>query len=301
MRTFLPKLALLALLCPVAIAQTSARTYVTEILKLLAQSPASDWRPIPDEDVVLLELASGTVAIELAPFASPARTGQWRALVRGGYFDRSSVQRMQENYVLQWGESQGAAPPDGLGAKLPDETVFAFTAQMAGLFVPLGAVDSYAPEVGFIDDFPVGIDRAGERAWALHCHGTIGTVQSDPGTTAGGIWYYAAVGNPARELDGRLAVVGRVIEGFDAMTTLPRGGGVYGFLDEAKHVPILRTRLAADLPEGERPRFERLRTRSDTFTTLLRMRAASLAKGAPVSAPYPVDACSIPLPVRRAG
>lgn len=289
------------LLYPVGVAQAApARTYVTEIPELLAASPASDWQPIPDEDIVLLELASGTVAAELAPFASPRHVARWRALVHGGYFDQSSVQRVQENYVVQWGESTGVRPPGELGARLPDETGFAFTPAMAKTFVPLGAVDSYAPEVGFIDTFPVGVDKARERAWVLHCHGVIGTVQADPETTSGGVYYYAAIGNPPRELDGRISVVGRVIEGIEAMSTLPRGKGGYGFLDEAGHVPILRTRLASDVPATQRPRFERLRTDSDTFGTLLRMRAASLAGEAAAPAPYPVDACSVPLPVRRA-
>ena len=291
---------LLALLCPIGASQAEVRTYVTEIPELLAKSPASDWQQIPDSDIVLLELASGTVAVELAPLASPEHVEQWRSLIRAGYYAQSSVQRVHENYVVQWGPSTSARPPGETGRKLADETRFAFTASMAKKFIPLPAVDSYAPNVGFIDTLPVGVDKARERAWVLHCPGVIGTVQEQPDTLPGGIYYYAAIGNPARELDGKISVVGRMIEGIDAMTTLPRGSGVYGFLDETKYVPILHTRLASDMPAGSRPRFERLRTDSKTFAELVRMRGASFSKGAPASAPYPVDACSVPLPVRRA-
>jgi len=293
-------LLLLLLACGTGVSQAAAvRTYVTEIPELLARSPASDWERIPDGDIVLLELASGTVVVELAPFASPGHAGRWRSLVRDGYYDDSSVQRVQENYVVQWGEATGTRSPGEAGARLPDETRFAFTPSMEKAFVPLGAVDGYAPHVGFIDGFPVGVDEAREHAWVLHCHGAVGTVQADPASTPGGVYFYAAIGNPARELDGRIPVVGRVIEGIEAMSTLPRGEGVYGFLDASRHVPIQRTRLAGDIPAGDRPRFERLRTGSGTFATLLRLRAASLARAASASAPYPVDACSVPLPVRR--
>lgn len=292
---------LAALLLPTAASQSQPppRTYVTEIPELLAQSAKSEWQAIPDGDIVLLDLATKTVVIELAPFASPAQVARWRSLIDSGYFSESSVQRVQENYVVQWGQATGARLPGGDGPRLPDETGFAFSPSVSARFVPLGAVDTYAPEVGFIDTFPVGIDRAGERAWVLHCHGTVGTVQADPDTTSGGVYFYAATGNPARELDGRIPVVGRVIEGIDAMTTLPRGEGVYGFLDPAGYVPILRTRLASELQPDVRPKFERLRVDSRTFAALLRMRGASLAKDAPGSAPYPVDACSVPLPTRR--
>ena len=289
--------AALALCALAGVAQAEVRSYVTEIPTLLEQSPASDWESIPDEDLMVLELANGTVVVELASFAAPAHVAQWRALVDSGYFDASSVVRAQENYVVQWGETTGARSPGAAGAPLPKEATFAFSTQ-AARFVPLGAVDSYAAEVGFIDGFPVGLDHERAQAWVLHCHGAIGTVQADPQTTPGGVYYYTAIGNPARELDGRIAVVGRVIDGIDALSTLPRGQGVYGFLDEAAYVPIRTTRLASRLPPGERPGYERLRGDSDTFASLLRLRAAARAKGAPEGAPYPIDACSVPLPVR---
>lgn len=290
---------LIVVLCSIGVSQAAVRTYVTEIPELLAQSPGTDWQQIPDSDIVLLELALGTVAAELAPFASSEHVEQWRSLVRAGYYTESSVQRVHENYVVQWGPSTSTRPPGEDGGKLGDETRFDFTPSMAEKFVPLDSADSYAPNVGFIDTFPVGVDKAHERAWVLHCPGVIGTVQEDPDTLPGGVYYYAAIGNPARELDGKISVVGRMIEGIDAMSALPRGTGVYGFLDQAKYVPILRTRLASDMPVEERPRFERLRTDSQTFATLVRLRGASFSKGAPVSARYPIDACSVPLPVRR--
>ena len=169
--------AALALCVLAGAVQADVRSYVTEIPSLLEQSPASDWESIPDEDLMVLELANGTVVVELAPFAAPAHVAQWRALVESGYFDASSVVRAQENYVVQWGETTGARSPGAAGAPLPKEATFAFSTE-AARFVPLGAVDSYAAEVGFIDGFPVGLDH--ERARPGSCIATVPSARSRP-------------------------------------------------------------------------------------------------------------------------
>lgn len=291
--------ALFALLCAAGTSRAAVRTYVTEIPEILAQSPASDWETIADDDLIYLQLATGTVVIELAPFASPEHVAQWRALIRSGYYATSSIQRVQENYVVEWGESTGALSLGEVSAKLAGETTFAFTPAMQKAFLPLDVADTYAPHVGFIDAFPVGVDKQRRRAWIVHCHGVTGAVQDDPRTSPGGTYPYVAIGNPARELDGKIAVVGRVIEGIDRLTVLPRGQGVYGILDEKNYIPILGTRLASDVADKERRRFEQLRTGSKTFAQLLRVRRGAPSDSKGTGHPlHPVDICSIPLPVR---
>jgi len=34
--------------------------------------------------------------------------------------------------------------------------------------------DTYAPEVGFVDTFPIAADPAIGRAWLVHCYGMVG-------------------------------------------------------------------------------------------------------------------------------
>ncbi|MGE8280710.1 MAG: peptidylprolyl isomerase [Stenotrophomonas sp.] len=291
--------ALLLLLASLNVSAAPARSYVTQIPELLQHAPASDWQAIADDDIVVLQLPSGPVVTALAPFSAPLHTARWRSLIRSGYFSHSSIQRAQENYVVQWGENNGSRPAGDSAAALPNQTHFALTPALAERVVALNAADSYTANVGFIDGFAVGIDKARQHAWLLHCHGAVGSVQADPDSSEGGVYFYAAIGNPTRELDDKLPVVGRVIEGIERLSTLQRGPGEYGFLDEAHHVPILQTQLASEMPAQTRPRFERLRTDSGTFAELLRLRAASLRKQGDADAAYPLDACSVPLPVRR--
>ena len=60
-----------------------------------------------------------------------------------------------------------------------------------------------------------------------------------------------------RQLDRNIAVVGRVIEGIDRLSSLPRGTEALGFYkDKAQYVPIATIRLASDIPAAERPSFE---------------------------------------------
>ena len=54
-----------------------------------------------------------------------------------------------------------------------------------------------------------------------------------------------------------IAVVGRVVEGIDKLSSLPRGTEALGFYkDKAQFVPIASIRLASDIPAAERPAYE---------------------------------------------
>lgn len=276
----------------------SARSHVHLIPELLDASPAEHWQTIPDDELVLLQLHSGQVLVRLAPFASPQHTQRRRRLIQEGYFADSSVVRVQENYVVQWGQSQAATPAAHALEKLADETSFTLDQHLSARLLRLDNNDSYAAHVGFIDGFAVALSADNTRAWLTHCHGSVGTVQADPVDSDGAVYYYTATGNPARELDAKIPVVGRIIAGIDALTTLPRGQGVYSFLDDERYIPIAQTRLASQLPAGQRPQWRQLRIDSPTFTRLLELRAQTLKKTAHDDH-YPVDICSVPLPVRQ--
>ncbi len=88
-------------------AHAQDRSYVQVIPDLIASAPGADWRTIPGEDLIFFEMASGTCVMQLAPFAAPEHAAQLRALVRSGYFNDSAVLRVQENYLVRWGDPTG--------------------------------------------------------------------------------------------------------------------------------------------------------------------------------------------------
>src|SRR5687768_5863758 len=71
---------------------------------LLAASGPADWRPLDPERTLYLELASGSVVIELAPDFAPQHVANVKTLAREGYFDGLVILRSQDNYVVQWGD-----------------------------------------------------------------------------------------------------------------------------------------------------------------------------------------------------
>jgi peptidylprolyl isomerase len=107
------------------------------------------------------------------------------------------------------------------------------------------------------------------------------------------------IGHGPRQLDRNIAVVGRVIEGIDKLSSLPRGTEALGFYkDKAQYVPIARIRLASEMPAGERPAFEYLDTDSPSFARYLQLRA-NRHDDFYVRPAGGVDLCNVQVPVRK--
>ncbi|MET0322252.1 MAG: peptidylprolyl isomerase, partial [Duganella sp.] len=109
---------------------------------------------------------------------------------------------------------------------------------------------------------------------------------------------YVVVGQSPRQLDGNVAVVGKVWRGMELLSSLPRGSEAMGFYgpNEAK-LPITRVRLAADVPEAERVHLEVLRSEAPIYRDIVE---AQRNRGGPwnkYAANY-VELCNAPIPVR---
>src|SRR3954470_16171217 len=214
---------------------------------IVAQAPASDWREIPADDLLVMDLkAGGRVVVQLAPEFAPVHVANVRALARGNYWDGATIYRVQDNYVAQWGLNDSDKPwPAGVTAKPPAE----YTRPLKGLAVrPLGFADPYAPRAGFVNGWPVAYSAKAGWANLAHCYGSVGVGRDlSPDTGTGGELYAAIA--PLRHLDRNIAVVGRVIDGMDKLSSLPRGTEALGFYKEkSQYVPIVSVRLASDMP-----------------------------------------------------
>jgi len=262
---------------------------------VLAGAPASDWRQIDPDDLLVIDLAGASrVVIELAPAFAPVHVANIHALARAGWYDGLSIERVQDGYVVQWGDPSGAKPlPAGLTTPTPAE----YERTAAGLILDaLPYRDTYAATVGFVGGLPAA--EGDGQAWLVHCYGMVGVGRDFKPDTGSGAELYAVIGQAPRALDRNIAVVGRVLAGMDRLAALPRGGGDLGFYtDPAQRTAIRRVRIAADLPPPERPRFEVLTTGSASFRAWTQARANRLDAFfvRPAAA---VDVCNAMPPVR---
>lgn len=277
---------------PAAVAKAGGRA--VSLKELLATSKPVEWRPIDPQNTLYLELSAGRVVIELAPQFAPRHVASIEKLARSHWYDGLAINRVQDNFVAQWGDPLGGKP-EGVEKRLPPE--FTRTGPLRG-FVRLKDPDTYAPATGFSEGFPVARAEAGGENWLVHCYGMVGVGRDVDPATAIGVELYAVIGQAPRQLDRNVALVGRVVWGMELLAALPRGTGDLGFYDQPEQrVPIERVRLASDVPAGERTNLEALRTDSPTFEKVIENRRNRTDAWYKVPAGR-IDVCNIPLPVR---
>ena len=259
-------------------------------------APASAWRNIPADDLLVMTLdGGGRVVIQLAPEFAPVHVANIRKFAAANYWQGAAVYRVQDNYVAQWGINEAKrALSAGAVAHPPHE----YTRSARGLLVtPLGSPDPYAKSVGFARGWPVALYADGSAS-LTHCYGTVGVGRDlHPDTGTGGE-LYAAIGHGPRQLDRNIAIVGRVISGIEQLSALPRGSEAMGFYKEgfvAK--PITGIALASSMPAAQRPSYQYLETASPSFARYLRVKKNRDDDFYRVAAGG-ADLCNVPVPVR---
>jgi peptidylprolyl isomerase len=288
----------LALALP-AVAADSTRVYrpAADIVKT---SKSSEWIPLDPLNTVVMEVNGTQVIMALAPRFAPSHAANIRTLAHEGYWDGLDIIRVQDGYVTQWGdpnedEKDKAKSLGTAKAHLPAE--FAVAAKGLPL-TKLADPDGWAKESGFVDGMPVAADPTKDKAWIPHCYGVIGAARGDAEDSSNGTGLYVIIGQPARPLDLNITVVGRVIQGMEALSALPRGTGNLGFYEKPEqYVPIKSARLLADMPEKERPALEIMKTDSAAFKEILESRRHATNKWF-VHSPEFTDVCHVTVPVR---
>lgn len=301
---------------------------------IVAGAPRSDWRAIPAGDLLVMDLApekgaARRVVIQLvpAPFAA-GWTANMRRLAASHWWDGTAVVRVQDNYVTQWGdptekkplppgiepvpESAYVTPLDAIADARPaieaqDLSEMSAAAKRRADISIRGTVtpaapqgwherDSFAEWVEVHDGWPLAADRT--SAWMPHCYGMVGVGRNLSPDTGTGAELYTVIGQAPRHLDRNIAIVGRVISGMEHLSSLRRGTGDLGFYKTpAERTPIVRVRLATELPAGERPAFEVMATDSDSFAAYAAARANR--RDAFFNRPAGgVDICNLTVPIR---
>ena len=305
MKRYLPLFASAAICAALPVSAQDAKSYPAPS-EIVAAAKAGDWVAIAPSDILVMDLAPDSkgkprrVVIQLipAPF-SQGWVSNIRKLAAAHWWDSTSINRVQDNYVVQWGDAtekkalpQGLSVVDAKDYVTPDWPTKDWILARAD-----GRPDAYAGAHGFYLGWPLAQGREG--LWPVHCYGMVGVGRNLSPDTGTGAELYTVIGHAPRHLDRNIALVGRVIEGIQHMSSLPRGTGALGFYEkEEDRVPILSVRLgnaAKDLPA-----FEYLSTDSKSFAAYADARANRRDAFFNIPAGG-ADICNIPVPIRRKG
>lgn len=271
---------------------------------ILEASKASEWRTLDPAQTLYMELANQhRVIIELAPDWAPGHVANIKTMVREHYFDNTSVYRVQDNFVAQWGDPDGDDPDKAKSmgtakTSLPPE--FTRVLNNSLQVTPLPDGDLYAPRVGFSRGLPMAWNPKTNKAWLVQCYGMVGVARDTDPRSGNGNTLYVPIGQAPRQIDHQLAVVGRVVQGMQWLSALPRGPEPMGvYKDAAKRTPVTSVRLAAEVPAAKRVKLEVLRTDSKSFARLVEAKRNRHDDFYTQPAGH-IGICNVPLPVREA-
>ena len=310
-----------------AAAQSAGRTAASPLApsEIVAAAPAGNWRSIAAADLLVMTLApdargaSRRVVIQLMPSPfSQGWVGNIRKLAAAHWWDGLSINRVQDNYVAQWGDAdaedkaKARALPAGLAVvpeseyevrsglhNVCDRDVCPDVPKPVETTLQVLTQDAYMVGAGFGRGWPVAFSRLGHSgaAWPVHCYGMVGVGRNLSPDAGSGAELYTVIGHAPRHLDRNIALVGRVIEGIEHLSSLPRGTEALGFYKTAaERTSIVSIRLGGEV--ADLPRFEYLSTESGSFARYADARA-NRRDAFFIRPAGGADVCNIPVPVRR--
>jgi peptidylprolyl isomerase len=280
----------------------SEETFAVASAGILTETPdftdIPDWRIVDPENLLLIETARGRVVIELNDEFAPQHSNRMRQVARDEFFDGRDFYRVIDGFVAQGGRGE-----EGDTIELPQypTLIGEFVRPTEGVtFTPMIDSDLYAPRVGHVSGFPSGQSEDGTESWLIHCPGTMAMARNN-GPDTGDIEFYIVIGQGPRHLDRIMSVFGRVIDGMEHIQALNRGipsinSGVIE--DPADRDPIISMRIAADLPEDERPSYEVMRSDGQAFFDAKYSRRNRNHEFFFETPPTVIEACHMPSPAR---
>lgn len=237
---------------------------------------AGDWKPLPDERLLVIDTSRGRLVVVLQPELAPRAVERVVRLSREGVYDGLLFHRVIPGFVAQTGNPNNR---DGGVSALPDlDPEFTFRIP-EGAFVPVRRSAEGAE--GFVGISPVMTDGR-MRGWGAYCTGVAGMGRQEGIRTANSEIFFMLA--PARRLDHDYTVWGRLAEGSGVLAAIAPGE------PPAHPDRMIRVRPAADLPEADRPRLEMMDPAGPAFAR--RIAEARRARGADLGL------CDLEVPVR---
>lgn len=269
---------------------------VTSKAKTGFDAPQSAWRNVDPENLLVIDTVYGQIGVELYPEIAPKHVAQIKALTRQSFYDMITFHRVIDGFMNQTGDPKG----DGTGdSAMPDiEAEFLFRRPPS---MPIELIDARKTPtgevgVGFYKALPVASQPAGQamltkdgkvEAYGIHCSGVTSMARAQNPNSANSQFFLMR--GTAEHLDRNYSIWGNTVYGREHLTKFKVG--VKG--DDDSFVPdvMRKVRIAADIPDAERPNIQTLKVDSPAFDQYLTSQKD--ASGA-----YP-DICDITIPSRK--
>lgn len=237
-------------------------------LSFITEAGEESWRDLDPENMLVLDLPTGQVVIEIRPDFAPINAGRIRELTREGFYDGLRFHRVIEGFVAQGGDPKN----DGSGGSDKPNIQGEFTRNINSLdnFAVIGR-DRVAAQVGYIDGLPVAsqppslgsfLENREVNVWGIHCPGTLSMARATAPDTANSQFFFV-IGDARLSLDARYSVWGWVVDGMRHSRRIARGE------PPTRPTPIVRARMGSDIPADERPEVQIFRTADPRFQKYL--------------------------------
>ncbi|GLQ20093.1 peptidylprolyl isomerase [Algimonas porphyrae] len=265
--------SVLAVATPACSAETQ-ESYADAAVAVSDAYPETAWRTVDPDNLMLIDTAYGVIGVELFPEIAPAHVAQIKQLTRDGFYDNVLFHRVIDDFMNQTGDGQNG---DGTGdSELPDlpgEFLFRRSEAMDVTLVSTRGPEDSQIATGFYKSLPIATQPISQAiltadgkvgAFGLHCPGVTSMARTNDPNSANSQFFLLR--GKAEHLDMQYSIWGSTVMGRDHLTDIKIGVvGEDGFIPDQMNT----VRIAADLPEDERPTVQVLDTGSDAFTTWL--------------------------------
>jgi len=250
----------------------------------LFDAPASAWRDIDPENLMLIDTAYGRIGVELYPEIAPRHVEQIKTLTQRGFYDGIVFHRVISGFMNQTGDPTGTGTGD---SNLPDiEAEFTFRRDVNAMPIETFQDREVNPRfpgqskqgAGFYKALPV-ITQPSAQSWGtkdgkveasgIHCRGVTSMARAQNPNSGNSQFFLmrSARGTSAQGLNTQYSIWGRAVMGADLIDRIKVGvnGETEGFVPDKMN----RVRLAADLPEDQQPRIKMLKTQGADYQRFL--------------------------------
>lgn len=261
-----------------ACAETVDGAWSFETPEDVAASPET-WRPVDPERLFIFNTNKGRILIEAFPEVAPNHFAHFSAIVRSGDYDGTSFHRVIDDFMAQGGDIFALKGRESAEPNVKGEFTFRRDVTKMPLEATIGPEDS--AKHGYFHGFPLQTQPSFFAEMSMdglvessipHCASVVSTARTSDPDSANGQFFLMRGYSP--HLDRLYTSWGRVIDGQDVVLSIKSGSTQNNGAVTNPDI-LTSAKIAADLPEEERPKAYVLRTDTDAF------RAALETKGEP--------------------